>query len=145
MIPNAIAKNRDTMLLDRHKRRDLFMIKSLSQFKIEEVTDPAELAVSRIRQDRFARNLAWFEDHAVELATHHRGRCICIAGEELFSADTPQQALARARTAHPEDDGFFPHYLYSARSHLTQRRAARRKPAGGSVNRPRRSPVMCHC
>ena len=84
----------------------------LRRITIEEVTDPAELAVSRVRQARFERNLAWFEKHAIELGASHRGKCICIAGEELFAADTPQQAVANARAAHPEDDGFFLHYLY---------------------------------
>jgi len=28
-----------------------------------------------------------------------------VAGEELFIADTPEEALAQARAAHPEEDG----------------------------------------
>jgi len=66
------------------------MNNSAPRITIEEVTDPAELAASRIRQARFARNLAWFEKHAGEIGAKHRGKCICIAGEELFVADTPQ-------------------------------------------------------
>jgi hypothetical protein len=77
----------------------------------DEITDPEELARSRARRERFARNLAWFEAHALEIGQQHRGRCICIAGEELFAADTAEGVLAQARAAHPEDDGFFLHYI----------------------------------
>ena len=70
---------------------------------IEEVTDPVELAKARTQDERFARNWAWFEAHAPEIYISHRGRCICIAGEELFAAETPQEALALAIAAHPED------------------------------------------
>jgi hypothetical protein len=78
---------------------------------MEEVTDPAELARSRERNERFRRNLAWFEAHALEIGRAHRGKCICIAGEELFVADSPEAALALANAAHPEDDGRFLHYI----------------------------------
>jgi hypothetical protein len=30
----------------------------------------------------------------------------------LFVADAPEQAVALAQAAHPEDDGFFLHYIY---------------------------------
>jgi hypothetical protein len=78
---------------------------------MEEVTDPAELAAGRARGERFARNLAWFEANATDLGTRHRGKCICIAGQELFVADTPEKVLNLAKAAHPEDDGFFLHYI----------------------------------
>jgi len=41
----------------------------------------------------------------------HRGKCICIAGEELFVADTAKEAIARATTAHPDDEGWFTRYI----------------------------------
>jgi hypothetical protein len=72
---------------------------------MEEVTDPEELAQARARDERFARNSAWLQRHATEMYTQHRGKCICVAGEELFIADTPEEALTQARTAHPEEDG----------------------------------------
>ena len=74
---------------------------------IEEVTDATELAKAQRQDERFTRNWAWFEAHAAEIYTLHRGKCICIAGEELFVADTPEEVLAKATTAHPEDDGRF--------------------------------------
>ena len=36
---------------------------------------------------------------------------VSVAGEELFVADTPEQALALATAAHPEDDGSFLRYI----------------------------------
>ena len=72
---------------------------------MEEVTDPEELAQARVRNERFARNSAWLQGHATEIYTQYRGKCICVAGEELFIADTPEEVLAQARTAHPEEAG----------------------------------------
>ena len=62
-------------------------------------------AQAQARHERFARNSAWLQRHATEIYTHYRGKCICVAGEELFVADTPEEVLAQARTAHPEEQG----------------------------------------
>src|SRR5690349_18355729 len=78
-----------------------------SPILIEEVTEPVELHKARAQDERFDRNWAWFEAHATEIYAVHRGKCICIAGEELFVADTPEEALAMAIAAHPDDDGRF--------------------------------------
>ncbi len=78
---------------------------------MEDVTDPEELAKARRQRKRFDRNAAWLHQHAAEVYLRHRGKCICIAGEELFVADTPEEALALAIAAHPEDDGRFVHYI----------------------------------
>ena len=85
---------------------------------MEEVTDPAELARARARDERFQRNWTWFEAHAPEVYARHRGKCVCIAGEELFVADTPEEVLALATAAHPEDDGRFT--LYIPRERMTR-------------------------
>jgi len=78
---------------------------------MEEVTDPEELAKAQVQWERCDRNTAWLQAHASEIYTRYRGKCICIAGEELFVADTPEEVLALAKAAHPEDDGFFLHYI----------------------------------
>jgi hypothetical protein len=83
----------------------------LASVVLEEVTDPVQLAEAQARRARFDRNWAWFEAHAAEIYTQHRGKCVCIAGEELFVADTADEALAQARAAHPEDDGRFTRYI----------------------------------
>jgi hypothetical protein len=72
---------------------------------MSEVIDPDELAKARAQDERFARNSAWLQMHATEIYPQYRGKCICIAGEELFIADTSEEALRQARAAHPEEDG----------------------------------------
>ena len=85
------------------------MIRSMRPPKIvmEEITDPVILAKAEALRERFERNFAWFQDHADEIFSQYRGKHICIAGRELFSADTAPQAIALARAAHPDDDGRF--------------------------------------
>ena len=78
---------------------------------MEEVTDLDELAKARTPWERFDRNMAWLQAHASEIYPRYRGKCMCIAGEELCVADTPEEILALAQAAHPEDDGFFLHYM----------------------------------
>jgi hypothetical protein len=41
----------------------------------------------------------------------YRGKCICIAGEELFVADTPEEVLTLAKVANPDDAGYFLYYI----------------------------------
>ena len=65
---------------------------------MEEISDPEELAQAQARHERFARNSAWLQRHATEIYTQYRGKCVCVAGEELFGADTPEEVLAQART-----------------------------------------------
>jgi hypothetical protein len=78
---------------------------------MEEITDPVELAKARARREQFDRNFEWLQCHASEVYEKHRGKCICIAGQELFVADTGSEALAKATTAHPDDEGHFVHYI----------------------------------
>jgi hypothetical protein len=78
---------------------------------MEEVTDPEELAKARAQDERFDRNSAWLQAHIPEVYSRYRGKCICVAGEELFVADTPEEVIAMAEAAHPEDDGSFIRYI----------------------------------
>lgn len=78
---------------------------------MEEVTNPEELAKARAQRQRFDRNSAWLQAHAAEVYARYRGKCVVIAGEELFAADTPEEAWALATAAHPEDDGSFIRYI----------------------------------
>jgi len=82
-----------------------------SAIVMEEVLDPKELAKARVQDERYKRNFTWFQAHAAEIFTRYRGKCICFAGEELFVADTPEEAIAQAMAAHPNDDGSFMHYI----------------------------------
>lgn len=71
------------------------------------VTDPVELAKARAQDERFERNWAWFVAHAQEIYATQRGKCVCIAGQQLYVGDTPAEAVALAKAAHPDDDGRF--------------------------------------
>jgi hypothetical protein len=82
-----------------------------SAIVMEEVLDPKELAKAPVQDERYKRNFTWFQAHAAEIFTRYRGKCICIAGEEQFVADTPEEAMAQAMAAHPNDDGSFMHYI----------------------------------
>jgi hypothetical protein len=75
------------------------------------ITDPEERARNQAQRERFSRNLDWFSAHADEIYAQYRGKHLCIAGEELFAADTVEEAVALAEAAHPEDDGRFVHYI----------------------------------
>ena len=86
------------------------MIRSNEKFPpivMEEITDPAEIAAARRRREQFDRNWNWFTERAQEIYRTHRGKILCVAGQELFVADTPEEVLALARAAHPNDEGMF--------------------------------------
>jgi len=79
---------------------------------MQEVTDPVEITRAQLRHARYERNVSWLEAHIKEVYTTHRGKFICVAGEELFVADSPEKVIALADTSHPEDDGKFCRYIY---------------------------------
>src|SRR5438874_5403314 len=81
------------------------------QIVMEEVTDPEELARGRAWKVRADRNAAWLQEHAAEVYPRYRGKHLCVAGEELFVAESAREVLALARAAHPEDDGFLLRYI----------------------------------
>ena len=68
---------------------------------MEEVTDPVEIARSRTSWEQFDRNSAWLQAHIPEVYGQHRGKYICVAGGELFVADTTEAVLALATAASP--------------------------------------------
>jgi hypothetical protein len=78
---------------------------------MEEVTDSSDLQEARLRRAHFDRNYAWFQAHVADIYAQHRGKCICIAGETLFVADTPQAAINQGRSVYPNDLGWFVHYV----------------------------------
>jgi hypothetical protein len=78
---------------------------------MEEITDPEELAKAQAQDERFERNSAWLQAHVAEVYTRYRGKCICVAGEELFVADTPREVIELADAKHPEDSGKLLRYI----------------------------------
>jgi hypothetical protein len=84
------------------------------QMEIIIETDPAVVAAAQAQMERHERNIKWMEAHAKEVFSH-RGKVICIAGQELFVGDTVEDVVARATAAHPEDNGRFTHYIPESR------------------------------
>ncbi|MCY2994593.1 MAG: hypothetical protein NTY19_43030 [Planctomycetota bacterium] len=78
---------------------------------VEWLTDAADLAVARKQREQFDRNSDWLQLHLPEIYAQHRGKCICIAGEELFVGMTTQEAVDQARARHPNDQGWFTRYI----------------------------------
>ena len=81
------------------------------RFIIEEVTDPEEIARHRDVAERAKRNRDWLQAHWPDLLPQALGRFLAVAGQEAFVADTPEEALALAETAHPEDTGVIFQYV----------------------------------
>lgn|SRR5487761_1183971 len=79
---------------------------------IEEVRDPVELVRGRAQFERGRRNSDWLASHWHELLPDARGRFVAVAGLEAFVADTSDEAWARAKQAHPDDDGAFVQYVF---------------------------------
>ena len=67
--------------------------------------EPVEAERRRAQMGRARRNSAWLRSHWAELLPQARGKFVAVAGEEGFVADTPEDAWAWARRAHPDDDG----------------------------------------
>jgi hypothetical protein len=84
--------------------------------EFENSDTPEELAAAQRQHEQFERNSAWLEAHILEVGEKHRGKIICIAGEELFVGDTTQEAVAKAKAAHPEDKGLFTRYIYKEKA-----------------------------
>jgi len=78
---------------------------------MEEITDTKEILKTRQQREQFDRNSAWLQAHITEIYSTHRGKCICIAGEELFVTDTTKEAITKVTAAHPDDEGWFTRYI----------------------------------
>ena len=68
-------------------------------------TTPEERAANRAEHERFLRNVAWFNAHSAALYRDHRGKYVCVAGEELFVGEDPGIVFAEAAAKHPADRG----------------------------------------
>ena len=79
--------------------------------EMEEVTDARELDAAVRMREQFDRNSAWLQRHISQIYAKHRGKCICVSGEEVFAADTVAEAVKLATAAHPEDRGWFTRYI----------------------------------
>src|SRR5258708_3243469 len=81
------------------------------QFAIEEVTDPAEIARHKAKIAQFTRNSDWLAAHWSDVLPQARGKFVAVAGEEVFVAETVEEAWAWTEAKHPEDNGPLVRYV----------------------------------
>lgn len=81
------------------------------ELEFEKSDSPEEAAAARKQSEQFDRNSAWLQAHILEIGDNCRGKCICVAGQQLFVGDTAREAISQATTAHPEDSGWFTRYI----------------------------------
>jgi len=87
------------------------MDRRLNGIEMQQTTDAEDLAEAHRQREQFDRNSAWLQAHVSEIYAKHRGKCICIAGQQLFVGDTANDAIAQATAAHPDDKGWFTRYI----------------------------------
>jgi hypothetical protein len=73
--------------------------------------DPVELAKMNAIMEQYDKNYSWYQAKAVEIIRQNRGKFICVAGQELFTADDFETAIAAARAKHPDDKGVYFRYV----------------------------------
>lgn len=79
--------------------------------EMHEITDAAELKKAQKQRAQFDQNSEWLQNNIADVYARHRGKFICVAGREVFAADTAADAIARATAAHPDDEGWFTRYI----------------------------------
>lgn len=84
--------------------------KQVVPVRMEIVSDPLELAEGNARFAQYKQNSDWLKAHADEVY-RHRGKFVCIAGQELFVGDTAAEAKEKASAAHPDDEGAFVRFI----------------------------------
>lgn len=81
------------------------------KFTFEEVPASARTERDRLGDEQFHCNTKWLEMHWADVLPQAHGRFIAVAGQEAFIADTPEEAEARAKAAHPEDVGILVQFV----------------------------------
>ncbi|MDA1052520.1 MAG: hypothetical protein O3C40_18850 [Planctomycetota bacterium] len=84
------------------------MIKNIPpRIEFVEVTDPDEIRQAKEQRRQFDRNREWLRTRVPDVFERYRGKVICVSAQELFAADTAEEAIAAAKAAHPEEKGWF--------------------------------------
>jgi hypothetical protein len=91
--------------------------------QIDDVVDPEEIRAAQARWAAFDRNSDWLQANIAEVYGNHRGKHICIAGQEVFAADSVNEAIVRATAAHPGDEGWLVPAMLNRCSRLCDRRS----------------------
>lgn len=80
---------------------------------IEEMTDPEEIARVNAVHEAARRNRKWLETHWADVLPQAHDKYLAVAGQQAFIADTPEEARAAAKAAHPDDLGLFVRFVSS--------------------------------
>src|SRR4051812_15382421 len=80
---------------------------------IEQVTDPAEVAMYREVFAAADLNFKWLDENWHAVLPQAYDKYLAVAGQQAFIADTPQQARALAIAAHPDDKGLICRFVSS--------------------------------
>ena len=76
------------------------------------ITDPAVLEQIRQSSEQFHKNDDWLLAHWNDLVPGVYGKHLVVAGQEAFISDSMEDALARAKAAHPDDMGIISRYVF---------------------------------
>jgi hypothetical protein len=71
-------------------------------FRVEEVSNPHDIARARAQDERHRRNSDWLQRHWAVVLPQARGKFLAVAGQEPCIADTPeatQEELSRPNMA----------------------------------------------
>lgn len=77
----------------------------------EPITDPEEIARGLERRAAYLRNSNWLDQHWPDLLPQALGKHVAVAGQEAFVAESGEEALKRAREAHPDDEQIVLQYV----------------------------------
>jgi hypothetical protein len=80
---------------------------------VKEKTEPTYVEQARAQLQQGRRNSEWLAAHWAELLPRIRGRHVAVAGEEAFVADSPEEAWAMAKAAHPDDNGAIMQFVFA--------------------------------
>lgn len=72
-------------------------------FEITVETDPTINAAAVARHETASRNWDWLAENFRALAKGNEGRYVCVAGQQAFIADDPDEARRLATEAHPTE------------------------------------------
>ena len=78
---------------------------------VGEVRDAEASSRFRARDEQARRNSAWLQAHWPDLLPQARGKFLVVAGQEAFVAQTMEEAWARAKAAHPNEEGALGQYV----------------------------------
>jgi hypothetical protein len=81
------------------------------RFIIEEVTDSEAIERNRRQHEQFRRNSDWLQAHWNDVLPAAYGKFVAVAGQEVFVAESIQQAWEWVETVHPDDKGAWVRYV----------------------------------